>query len=196
MVSWKHILIAVVAIFVTLLLAVLAILGWWSATYNDLINTEQRVQEGHARYNGTLDLTAEKIDALWQVYDRYLSHESEVFREATKERAQYYKSVREGNVSGTVESALAFQVQALQIKEAFPQIVSEHLSEQTQAEFSSAINELKTSFEDWMYQTRIYNSKRNSFYTGIVGNYHNFPKQYPYYETQRTKLNISEILNK
>lgn len=196
MVSAKQIVLGIVALLVLVAIAGFAILGWWSTTYNDLIHKQQLVEQKESGYGANLDIATNKIEGVWAIYETYIDHESEVFKEATKERAQYYKAVNEGNASAQVQSALAFQVQALSVKEAFPQIVSAHLPEQSQREFVSAINELKTSLDDWIYQVQVYNTKRNSFFTSIVGNFHGFPKEYKYYKSEKTKLDVNEILNR
>ncbi|MFA6097722.1 MAG: LemA family protein [Candidatus Paceibacterota bacterium] len=196
MVSTKQILLGILALVVLAVFAGAGILGWWSSTYNDLIYNEQLVQQKESGYGAQLDISTNKIEGLWAIYETYIDHESEVFKEATKERAQYYKAVNEGNATAQVQSALAFQVQALSIKEAFPQIVSAHLPEQTQREFSESINELDTALDDWIHQIQVYNVLRSSFFTSIVGNYYGFPKEYKYYKSEKTKLNVNEILNR
>lgn len=177
-----------------IILAILISAGMVVGGYNNLVQQQQQVKQGESRYGAALDLGSQKIEAVWDIYKTYLSHESELFENATRLRAQFYKSASEGDPKATVNAAFAFQL--LSVKEAFPQLVSAPIAKDTQRSFEESINEMKTALDDWIYVTQVYNTQRNIFPNNVIGNVFNFPSEYNYYHSEKAKLNISEILNK
>lgn len=172
------------------LILVLTVIG----AFNGLVQKQQLVKQGESRYGAALDLGSQKIEAVWVVYTKYLSHESGLFENATRLRGQYYKAAAEGNPDATVQAALAFNL--LAVREAYPQLVSAPLAQQSIRSMEESINEMKTALDDWIYQIQVYNTQRNSFPTNIVGSTFNFPSEYNYYRSEKARLNVSEILNK
>jgi LemA protein len=175
-------------------LAILIFGGIVVGGYNNLVQQQQQVKQGESSYGAALDLGSQKIEAVWDIYKTYLSHESELFENATRLRAQFYKSAAEGDPQATVNAAIAFQL--LSVKEAFPQLVSAPIAKDTQSSFEESINEMKTALDDWIHATQVYNTQRNIFPNNVIGNMFGFPSEYDYYHSEKTKLNVSEILNK
>jgi hypothetical protein len=163
------------------------------STYNDLVLKEQQLKSNESAYGGSVYVAYQQIESVWRVYDTYLSHESGVFKEATKLRAQYYEAAREGNSRATVDAAIAFQ--SLSVKEAFPQLVSAQLAENTQKNFIESINNMDDSLRAWISDTKNYNVARNQFWGRIVGDYGGLPREYAYYKSEKTVLNVTQILN-
>lgn len=176
-----------------IILIILIPLGMVIGSYNNMVQQQQLVKQGESRYGAALDLGSQKIESVWTIYKTYLSHESELMENATRLRAQFYKSAAEGDPQSTVNAALAFQL--LSVKEAFPQLVSAPIAKDTQRSFEESINEMKTELDDWIYATQVYNTQRNQFPNNVVGNMFNFPAEYNYYHSEKAKLNVSEYLN-
>lgn len=162
-------------------------------TYNNLILKEQQLKQNESAYGGSVYVAYQQIESVWRVYGTYLSHESEVFKEATKLRVQYYDAAREGNSRATINAAMAFQ--ALSVKEAFPQLVSAPLAENTQENFIKSISSMDASLKSWIADTKDYNVARNQFWGRIVGDYAGLPREYSYYKSEKTVLNVTQILN-
>ena len=177
-----------------IILAIVISIGTVIGSFNNLVQQQQLVKQGESRYGAALDLGSQKIEAVWDIYKTYLSHESELFENATRLRAQYYKAAAEGDPKATVNAALAFQL--LSVKEAFPQLVSAPIAKDTQRSFEESINEMKTALDDWITVTQVYNTQRGIFPNNVIGSIFNFPSEYNYYHSEKAKLNISEILNK
>lgn len=177
-----------------IILAILISGGTIIGGYNNLVQQQQQVKQEESRYGAALDLGSQKIEAVWTIYTTYLSHESELFENATKLRAQFYKSASEGDPKATVNAALAFQL--LSVKEAFPQLVSAPIAKDTQRSFEESINEMKTALDDWITATQVYNTQRTIFPNNVIGNAFNFPREYNYYHSENVRLNVSVILNK
>jgi LemA protein len=175
-----------------IILAILIPVGTVWGGYNSLIQAQQLVKQGESRYGAALDMGSEKIDAVWIVYKTYLSHESGLFENATKLRGQFYKAAAEGNPDATVKAALAFNL--LAIREAYPQLVSAPVAQQSIRSMEESINEMKTALDDWIYQTQVYNTQRNIFPNNVIGNTFNFPSDYNYYRSEKARLNVTEIL--
>lgn len=173
-------------------LAFLILVGTVLGGYNNLIQRQQLVKQGESRYGAALDLGSQKIEAVWIVYNTYLSHERELFENATRLRGQFYKAAAEGNPDATIKAALAFNL--LAIKEAYPQLVSAPVAQQSIRSMEESINEMKTALDDWIYQTQIYNTQRNIFPNNVIGNSFGFPSEYSYYHSEKTRLDVSEIL--
>jgi len=163
-------------------------------TYNGLVQKQQAVKERESLYASALYLGSEKIEAVWSVYNTYLTHESGLFEKATKLRAQYYDAAAKGDPGATVKAAMEFNL--LAVKEAYPQLVSAPVAQQTIDSMEEPINEMKTALDDWIVKTKEYNTKRGQFPGNVIGGIFNFPSEYDYYRSDKTKLNVSEILNK
>ena len=180
---------------VLIFVAYILVIGFFHSveTYNDLIQKEQQLKSNESAYGGSVYVAYQQIESVWRVYDTYLSHESGVFKEATKLRAQYYEAAREGNSKATVDAAIAFQ--SLSVKEAFPQLVSSQLAENTQKNFIESINNMDASLRAWISDTKNYNVARNQFWGRIVGDYGGLPREFAYYRSEKTVLNVTQILN-
>jgi LemA family. len=80
------------------------------------------------------------------------------------------------------------------VTESNPQLASALTAENSLASFQEAVNEIKTAADDWMVQVQRYNTQRNSFPTNVVGSWTGFPAEYPYYQPERTKLDVTELM--
>jgi LemA protein len=187
--KWKWIFIGFVAV---IILFVLIVGGIFAGSYNGLVSANQKVKEGESRYGAALDVCSAKIEGVWKYYNTYLTHETEVFEKATQARANFYKAAGSGNPNTTVEAALAFNLLATQ--EAYPQLVSAPVAQQSIRSLEESVNEIKTSLDDWIYQTKRYNTQRQSFPTNILGGMFGFPFEYDYYHSEKAKLDIESIL--
>jgi hypothetical protein len=82
------------------------------------------------------------------------------------------------------------------VAESNPQLASALTAENSLASFQEAVNEIKTAADDWMVQVQRYNTQRNSFPNNIIGSWMGFPAEYPYYQPERTRLNVTEMMVK
>lgn len=183
--------IVVVAVLAVLILFGLSTIG----SYNELVQSEQLVHQKESQYGVALDLCAQKIAGIWTIFNRYVDHESDVFINTAKARSAFNDSVAEsGNPYGAAQSAGLIYANVRVVTESNPQLASALTAEDSLASFQEAVNEIKTAADDWMVQVQRYNTLRNSFPNNIIGSWMGFPAEYPYYQPERTRLNVTELM--
>ncbi len=187
------IVIVVVVMAVVAIIFIIAIIGVFSGIgmYNDLVKKDQHYKAGAAHYGAALDLSSQKIEAVWSIFNQYLKQEQVIFDKAKEMRAGFYRAAAEGDPKKTVEAATQFQIFA--VKEAYPALSSVPVAQQSIRALEEGINEIKTSLDDWIFAAENYNSTRQSFFPKIIGNLAGFPPEYDYYKADRAKLDISNI---
>lgn len=184
--------IATVGLVIFLILLYVGI-GIWAAQ-NNLVEAQQSVKEGEAHYKAALDLCSQKIEGIWVIYQSYLDHESRTFKEVIEARASFYKAASSDDPTKTVSAASGFYFKVNSVAEAYPQLVSSPVARDAMDGLQSSVNETKMALDNWIYQTQQYNSMRQKIPTSIVGNMFGFPYEYSYYQGERTRLNVSEII--
>jgi LemA protein len=183
--------IAVVAVVAVLMLFGLSIIG----SYNGLVQSEQLVHQKESQYGVALDLCSQKIAGIWTIFNRYVDHESDVFINTAKARSAFNdNTTQKGNPYGAAQSASLIYANVRMVTESNPQLASALTAENSLASFQEAVNEIKTAADDWMVQVQRYNTQRNSFPTNVVGSWTGFPAEYPYYQPERTKLDVTELM--
>lgn len=183
--------VAVVSVLAVLMVFGLSIIG----SYNGLVQSEQLVHQKESQYGVALDLCSEKIAGIWTIFNRYVDHESDVFINTARARSAFNDSVAEnGNPYSAAQSASLIYANVRMVTESNPQLASALTAEDSLASFQEAVNEIKTAADDWMVQIQRYNTLRNSFPNNIIGSWAGFPAEYPYYQPERTRLNVTELM--
>jgi len=183
--------IAIVAVLAVLILFGLSTIG----SYNGLVQSEQLVHQKESQYGVALDYGSEKIAGIWAIFNRYVDHESDVFINTAKARSAFNDSVAQnGNPYSAAQSASLIYANVRMVTESNPQLASALTAEDSLASFQEAVNEIKTAADDWMVQVQRYNTLRNSFPNNIIGSWMGFPAEYPYYQPERTRLNVTELM--
>lgn len=180
--------IAVVAVLVVLGISIVG-------TYNGLVQSQQLVHQKESQYGIALDLCSQKIAGIWAIFNRYVDHESDVFINTAKARSAFNDSVaQKGDPYGAAQSAGLIYANVRVVTESNPQLASALTAENSLASFQEAVNEIKTAADDWMVQVQRYNTQRNSFPNNMVGSWTGFPAEYPYYQPERTRLDVTEMM--
>ncbi|HNX40082.1 MAG TPA: LemA family protein [Methanothrix sp.] len=179
------------AIAAVLALIVLSTVG----SYNGLVQSEQLTHQKEAQYGVALDLCSQKIEGIWMIFNRYVDHESDVFINTARARSAFNDSVmQKGNPYDSAQSAGLIYANVRMVTESNPQLASALTAENSLASFQEAVNEIKTAADDWMVQVQRYNTRRNSVPTNIIGSLTGFAKEYPYYQPERTRLDVAELM--
>ncbi len=171
----------------------LIILGVLIGSYSNLVTVNQGYKGSEARYGAALDLCSQKIEAVWSVFNEYLGQERVIFDKAMNARKSFYEAAARGDAKATVDSALAFNVVAVQ--EAYPVLSSVPVAQQTIRSMEESINEIKTALDDWIYATQTYNVTRQKPMGMLVGAMipQMFPLEQDYYKSEKVRLDISNI---
>ena len=180
--------------------------------HNTLNQEYQGVRGGRSHYGAALDLVPEKIKGVWDLSEQYLDHESDTFKMVSAARSGLLKSVDDfksaeaGGASDTdmikkgqgvrdmfnkfKEASLAVNVQI----EAYPQLRGAETTKNAMRTVEEGVNEIKTALDDWIAAIESYNRYRGNAWPSIIGGFFGkFPSEIPYYEGERTKLDIDEL---
>lgn len=180
-----------IAVVAVLFLLGLSIIG----SYNGLVQSQQLVHQKESQYGVALDICSQKIAGIWTIFARYIDHESDVFINTAKARSAFNDSItKKGDPYASAQFSGLIYANVRMVTESNPQLASALTAENSLASFQEAVNEIKTAADDWMVQVQRYNTQRNSFPNNIVGSWTGFPADYPYYQPQRTKLNVTELM--
>lgn len=178
--------------------AVLALIALSAiGSYNGLVQSEQLIHQKESQYGVALDICSQKIEGIWTIFDRYINHESDVFINTAKARSAFNNSISEqGNPYTATQSAGMIYANVRMVTESNPQLASALTADNSLASFQEAVNEIKTAADDWMVQVQRYNTERNSFPTNFIGSWAGFAREYPYYQPERTRLNVTQLMRK
>lgn len=168
--------------------------------YDSLVSKDQNVTSNESVYRNNVHVVGQVVESMWRIFKAQLSHESETLVDATRLRSDYDNALKEGKSEDVVNIAMQFKV--LSVNEAFPQLTTTPLAEQTQVEVKSSINELEASFRYWMKDVKDYNTARGSVFgrisvyvwAHILGGT-DLPEKHSYYNFRETELNVTKILN-
>ncbi len=185
-----------------------SVVGVW----NTLNSNYQGVQAGKSHYGAALDIVPEKIKGVWQLSDQYLDHESDTFKMVAAARSGLlqsidgFKKAEQGGASdadmlkngqGVMDMFNKFKDASLAVNvqiEAYPQLRGAETTKTAMRAVEEGVNEIKTALDDWIASIKVYNEYRGSAWPSILGGFMaKFPVEIPYYEAERTKLNIDEL---
>lgn len=206
----KGCLFGVVGLVVIGLLA-LAGFSWVMGIQREMVQRQQSVLAQEGRYGAALETLSEKIKGIWAIEKDFLAHEKDTLTDVIKARAEaldktgqeFAAAAAQGDPEKTIEAATKFReaaqglslaVNVNALREAYPQLFSPPIVEQTMRGLEEAVNEIRTALDDWQVAIRNYNTFRaqwpQSFVAGTLG----FPASFDYYKAEKAKLDMDKLM--
>lgn len=194
-------------------LVVLAGFSWVMGIQRDMVRLQQSVLAQEGRYGAALETLSEKIKGIWTIEKDFLEHEKDTLTDVIRARAEaldragqeFAAATVEGDPQKTIEAAtrfreaaegLALSVNVNALREAYPQLFSPPIVQQTMRGLEEAVNEIRTALDDWQVAIRNYNTFRSQWPQSFVGGVLNFPASYDYYKAEKAKLNMEDLMPK
>ncbi|HHY31514.1 MAG TPA: LemA family protein [Firmicutes bacterium] len=198
---------------VIVLLVAAAGFSWVMGIQRNMVNLQQSVLAQEGRYGAALETLSEKIKGIWAMEKDFLEHEKDTLTDVIKARAQaldsagqeFAAAAAEGDPQKTIEAAtrfreaaegLALSVNVNALREAYPQLFSPAIVQQTMRGLEEAVNEIRTALDDWQVAIRDYNTYRSQWPQSFVGGALNFPASYDYYKAEKAKLDMDALMPK
>ena len=196
---------------IVILVVLVSGFSWIMGIQRNLVQQQQNVLAQEGRYGAALETLGEKIKGIWAIQRDFLEHDRGTLTDVIKARAEaldrsgreFADAAAEGDPNKTIEAATRFQeaarglslsVNVVALQEAYPQLFSPPIVQQTMRGLEEAVNEIRTSLDDWQVSIRTYNTYRGqwpqSFVAGILG----FPGTYDYYKAEKAKLDMEELM--
>lgn len=204
-------LLAVIGVIIVLLVVLGAGFSWITGIQKAMVREQQNVLSQEGRYGAALETLSEKIKGIWSLEKDFLDHEKETLTGVIKARAEavnaagraYSEATAQGNPDKTIEAANEFNrtardfvlsVNVNALREAYPQLFSPGIVQQTLRGLEEAVNEIRTSLDDWQVAIRDYNTYRAQWPQRFVGDLLRFPASFDYYKAEKAKLNMDELM--
>ncbi|MGE5584792.1 MAG: LemA family protein [Bacillota bacterium] len=192
-------------------LVVLAGFSWIMGIQRDMVRLQQGVLAQEGRYGAALETLSEKIKGIWAIEKDFLEHEKGTLTDVIRARAEaldragreFATATAEGDPQKTIDAAtkfreaaqgLALSVNVNALREAYPQLFSPPIVQQTMRGLEEAVNEIRTALDDWQVSIRDYNTFRSQWPQSFVGGALNFPASYDYYKAEKARLNMDELM--
>jgi len=161
-----------------IILGVIAVVILWVVvSYNGFVTLVNRAKEAWADIDVQLKRRYDLIPNLVETVKGYASHESGVFENVTKARAQAMgagtlaeKGAAENNLAGALKSVFA-------ISEAYPELKANQNFLSLQAELSDTENKIQAARRFYNGNVRDLNTSIQSFPGNVIANIFNFAKQ-------------------
>lgn len=172
------------AVIVIVIIVVLMLALWLAGTYNSLVGLRNLVTNGWSQIDVQLKQRADLIPNLVETVKGYAAHESSVFEEVTRARAQAQQAAQ-SNASpeqrAAAENDLSRAILNLYaVSENYPQL-------QANQNFLDLQNQLKQIEQKIAYARQMYNdvvmkynNKRQMFPSNIVAGMFNFVEAQPF----------------
>ena len=168
-----------------IVILVLGISGfsWIMGIQRTLVQRQQSVLAQEGRYGAALETLSEKIKGIWAIQRDFLEHEKDTLTDVSKGEAldrsgqEFAAAVAEGDPDKTIEAAnrfqeatrgLALSVDVVALQEAYPQLFSPPIVQQTMRGLEEAVNEIRTALDDWQVAIRTYNTYRGQWPQSFV----------------------------
>lgn len=202
-------------IFIVVVLVIVAIVvgATYMATYNGLVNLQERANEGKSRVAAAVNTSSQKMKSVWALADQEGILEKETYVAVAQARSGFDAAQKDFDKVNSDKASSVLDLTRLGISygqalvnirvafEAYPQLRTTETYQKAMASVEEGYNEIKTALDDWTGQIRQYNRHRRSLVTnwfaGMFG--WQFPKQIAYYEggiKEPEKINVkSEELN-
>ncbi|MGE5587056.1 MAG: LemA family protein [Clostridia bacterium] len=191
-------------------LVVLAGFSWVMRTQRDMVGLQQGVLAQEGRYGAALETLSEKIKGIWAIEKDFLEHEKDTLTDVIRARAEavdraaqeFAAATTEGDPQKTVQAAtqfreaaegLALSVNVNALREAYPQLFSPPIVQQTMRSLEEAVNEIRTALDDWQVAIRNYNTFRSQWPQSFIGGMLGFPASYDYYKAEKAKLDMNSL---
>jgi LemA protein len=147
---------------------------WLIATYNGLVSSRNRVDEGWSDIEVQLKRRHSLIPNLVETVKGYASHESKVFEDVTQARAQaiFAQSPKdhmqaENMLSGALKSLFA-------VAEAYPDLKANQNFAKLQDELTDTEDKIQAARRFYNGQVRDYNTKTEQVPTNVIAGMFNF----------------------
>ncbi|MEW6227691.1 MAG: LemA family protein [Bacillota bacterium] len=206
----KGCLFGVVGLVVIGLLA-LAGFSWVMGIQREMVQRQQSVLAQEGRYGAALETLSEKIKGIWAIEKDFLEHEKDTLTDVIKARAEaldrtgqeFVAAAAQGDPEKTIEAATKFReaaqglslaVNVNALREAYPQLFSPPIVEQTMRGLEEAVNEIRTALDDWQVAIRNYNTFRTQWPQSFVAGTLGFPASFDYYKAEKAKLDMDKLM--
>lgn len=196
---------------IVILVIVISGFSWIMGIQRTLVQRQQSVLAQEGRYGAALETLSEKIKGIWAIQRDFLEHEKDTLTDVIRARAEaldrsgqeFAAAVAEGDPDKTIEAAnrfqeatrgLALSVDVVALQEAYPQLFSPPIVQQTMRGLEEAVNEIRTALDDWQVAIRTYNTYRGQWPQSFVAGFLGFPESYDYYKAEKAKLDIDKLM--
>ncbi|MDO4913727.1 MAG: LemA family protein [Bifidobacteriaceae bacterium] len=174
---------------------IIALIAWAISTYNQLVSLRNRVKNGWAQIDVQLKRRADLIPNLVNTVKGYANHESQVFENVTKARAQVSQTLASGSIEqrAAVESELSRAlVSVLATAEAYPELKANANFIELQKELQSI--ETKISYARQFYNDVVLklNTMVESFPSNIIASIFHF-EQATYFEVEESAKAVPTV---
>ena len=158
-----------IAVIVVVVLVVIVAI-WWISTRNGIIASRNRVDESWSGIDVQLKRRHDLVPNLVETVKGYASHESKVFENVTKARAEAISSQgveQTAKAEGQLDRAMA-ELKA--VAENYPDLKATENFQQLSANLSQLEDEIQASRRIYNSNVQSYNTKIQQFPTSIVAN--------------------------
>ena len=196
---------------IVILVIVISGFSWIMGIQRTLVQRQQSVLAQEGWYGAALETLSEKIKGIWAIQRDFLEHEKDTLTDVIRARAEaldrsgqeFAAAVAEGDPDKTIEAAnrfqeatrgLALSVDVVALQEAYPQLFSPPIVQQTMRGLEEAVNEIRTALDDWQVAIRTYNTYRGQWPQSFVAGFLGFPESYDYYKAEKAKLDMDKLM--
>lgn len=197
-------------------LVVIGLLGlagfsWVMGIQREMVQRQQGALAQEGRYGAALETLSEKIKGIWAIEKDFLEHEKDTLTDVIRARAEaldrsgqdFAAAAAAGDPERTIEAATKFReaaqglslaVNVNALREAYPQLFSPPIVEQTMRGLEEAVNEIRTALDDWQVAIRNYNTFRAQWPQSFVASALGFPTSFDYYKAEKAKLDMGRLM--
>ncbi|NLS45222.1 MAG: LemA family protein [Firmicutes bacterium] len=193
------------------IIIIISLLYWAAGIQRNLVEYQQGVLAQEGRYGAALETLSEKIKGIWVIQRDFLEHERDTLTDVIKARAEaldrsgreFTEAVAQGDPDKTIEAATKFReaaqglslsVNVVALQEAYPQLFSPPIVQQTIRGLEEAVNEIRTALDDWQVSIRTYNTYRGQWPQSFIARPLGFPESYDYYKAEKAKLDMEKLM--
>ncbi len=169
-----------------ILIAIVIIVAWLLATYNNLIRRRNRVQEGWSDIDVQLKRRYDLIPNLMETVKGYMTHEADVLIRVTEARTLAMKA-ENADTRAQAENALTGALKSLfAVAENYPNLKASENFAKLQDELADTENKIQAARRFYNGQVRDFNTAVQVFPTNLVANMLSF-KAFEYFEVKDEK---------
>ncbi len=185
-------LIAILGVIGLLLLIALIIVGWATATYNQLVSLDETVNQAWAQVENQYQRRYDLIPNLVETVKGYAKHEREVFTQVTEARAKVGQITVTPDVLKDPQAFSRFQQaqdalgtaisRLIAVAENYPQLKANENFLQLQAQLEGTENRISVERRRYNEAVQRYNTYIRRFPANIIAGLFGF-KERPYFKT-------------
>jgi LemA protein len=196
-----------------LVIGIIVVGAIYMNTYNNLVNLQERSNEGKSRVAAAVNTSSQKMKSVWALADQEGILEKETYISVAQARSGFETAKNEFDKANSDKASSIMDLTRLGASygqalvnvrvafEAYPQLRTTETYQKAMASVEEGYNEIKTALDDWIGQIRQYNSYRRSLVPNWLANSFGwrFPEGIVYYEggiKEPEQINVkSEELN-